>query len=122
MAKNGRPRKEISLTELDKLCVLQCLEVEIAGFFDMTVDTLETRVKEMTGMGFSEYFAQKRGTGKIALRRRQMQAALKGDRTMLVWLGKQYLDQAEKQETKHKVEGSLTINFVSQVPVKETIA
>jgi hypothetical protein len=29
----------------------------------------------------------------IALRRKQMELALKGDRTMLIWLGKQRLGQ-----------------------------
>lgn len=35
------------------------------------------------------------GKGKASLRRRQFQAALDGDRTMLIWLGKNYLGQSE---------------------------
>jgi hypothetical protein len=101
MAKNGRPVKEINLEELDKLCAMQCTEAEIAGWFDISVDTVERRVKEMAGVSFAEYFKQKRGKGKISLRRKQMQVALGGNPTMLIWLGKQYMDQKDKQEIEH---------------------
>lgn len=40
---------------------------------------------------------------KISLRRRQFQAADAGDKTMLVWLGKQYLEQKDRAETSQAV-------------------
>ena len=95
----GRPRIPIDWKEFDKLCGIQCLLEEIAAWFECTIDTIENRVKEEKGVTFSEYYRQKCGIGKIALRRQQFQLALKGDRTMLIWLGKQRLGQAEKQET-----------------------
>jgi hypothetical protein len=98
--KPGPKRKEISIAELDKLCGMQCTIIEIAGWFKCSVDTIETRVLEATGKRFSEYFEEKRGAGKAALRRRQFQRAMGGNGTMLVWLGKQYLDQSDKSEVK----------------------
>ena len=58
-------------------------------------------------MTFSQVFKAKRGVGKISLRRAQYQLALKGNSSMLIWLGKQYLDQAEnpsKMETDQEIE------------------
>lgn len=96
MATMGRPRIEIDWKEFDKLCGLQCSLEEIAGWFNCSVDTIENRVKEVHGITFSEYFAQKRSSGKISLRRKQYELAMSGNATMLLWLGKQYLGQTEK--------------------------
>ena len=97
----GRPRIEIDWKELDKLCGLQCSLEEIAGWFNCSVDTIEARIKETHGMTFPEYFAQKRSGGKISLRRKQYETAMSGNVSMLIWLGKQYLGQVDKQETTH---------------------
>jgi hypothetical protein len=96
--KMGRPRIEINWEQFDKLCGLQCTLLEIASYFDCSDDTIENRVKEVHGITFSEYFAKKRGKGKIALRRKQYEAAIAGNTTLLIWLGKQYLGQSDKQE------------------------
>jgi len=94
----GRPRIPIDWKEFSKLCELQCTEEEIASWFDLSIETLNQAVKRKYNKTFMEIFAKKRGKGKIALRRKQMQVAMKGDRTLLVWLGKNYLNQADKQE------------------------
>ena len=94
----GRPRKEINFVEFEKLCALQATQQEIADWFAIDTDTLDRRIKEHYECKFSEIFNQKRGRGKIALRRMQMQAAEKGNTTMLIWLGKQYLKQTDKNE------------------------
>lgn len=97
----ARPRIEIDFGELDKLCGLQCSQAEIASWFDVSIDTIEARIKERTGLSFPEYFEQKRGKGKIALRRKQYEAAMAGNTTLLIWLGKQYLGQSDKIESKN---------------------
>ncbi len=98
MSKMGRPRIEIDFEELDKLCALQCTQEEIAGWFECSIDTIEARIKERYDMTFPEYFAVKRQGGKISLRRKQYEVAMRGNTTMLIWLGKQYLSQTDKQE------------------------
>jgi len=90
----ARPLKEISQKDFEKLCGLQCTKEEICGFFDVTDKTLERWCKRIYKKGFSEVFAQKRGSGKISLRRSQFELAKK-NANMAIWLGKQYLAQRE---------------------------
>lgn len=90
----ARPLKEISQNDFEKLCGLQCTKEEICGFFGVTDKTLERWCRRTYKLGFSEVFAQKRGAGKISLRRSQF-ALAKKNANMAIWLGKQYLDQRE---------------------------
>lgn len=90
----ARPLKEISQRDFEKLCGLQCTKEEICGFFDVTDKTLERWCKRTYRRGFSEVFLQKRGSGKISLRRNQFELAKK-NANMAIWLGKQYLGQRE---------------------------
>lgn len=90
----ARPLKEISQKDFEKLCGLQCTKEEICGFFNVTDKTLERWCKRAYKLGFSEVFKQKRGAGKISLRRSQFELAKK-NANMAIWLGKQYLDQRE---------------------------
>lgn len=107
----GRPRKEVEWREFDKLCSLQCTEQEIADWFEMNTDTLETRIREKYNCRFSELYRQKRGRGKIALRRMQMQSAEKGNVVMQIFLGKQYLNQKDKFEDQTETQ-PIKIEFV----------
>jgi hypothetical protein len=108
----GRPRKEVDMQQLENLCKIQCTQVECATFFGMDRDILADRIKEVTGLSFPEFYEMHKGSGKISLRRTQMKMALGGDGqkpnvTMLIWLGKQYLGQSDRNEVTH--EGSLEI-------------
>lgn len=95
----GRPKKELDWDQIDKLCQIQCTIPEIAAFFECSDDTLDNHCKSLFGMKFSEYFAQKRQGGRMSLRRAQWQKAVhEKSNTMLIWLGKQYLDQSDKNE------------------------
>lgn len=98
MAKMGRPVKEIDWEEFDKLCGMQCTLREIAGWFQVSEDTIERRVKEEYKETFAEHYSKRSSTGKVALRRKQFDVAMKGHPTLLIWLGKQYLEQKDKME------------------------
>lgn len=91
----ARPRKEIDKIEFEKLCALQCTEEEICGWFGVTDKTLSSWCKRTYGLNFSEIYRQKRGVGKISLRRAQMRLAEKSA-SMAIWLGKQWLGQTDK--------------------------
>ena len=93
----ARPRKEIDQKQFENLCGLQCTKEEICHWFDTTDKTLESWCKRTYGHGFSEVFKQKRGIGKISLRRSQWRLAEKSA-AMAIWLGKQYLGQREEVE------------------------
>ena len=101
--KNGRPVKDIDFELIDNLCGIQCTGEEMASVLDIDYDTLNARIKEKTGKTFSEYFKQKSGKGKVSLRRKQFTLAQGGDKTMLIWLGKQYLNQSEKNEVQANI-------------------
>lgn len=90
----ARPRKEIDQKNFESLCGLQCTKEEICSFFDVTDKTLESWCKRTYKAGFSEVFKQKRGKGKISLRRNQFRLAEK-NANMAIWLGKQYLGQKD---------------------------
>lgn len=101
--KAGRPRKEIDQKQFENLCGLQCTLEEICGWFDVCSDTLESWCKRTYKKNFSEVFAQKRGKGKISLRRMQWRLA-ETSATMAIFLGKQYLGQKnEPLEVQHSV-------------------
>lgn len=95
----ARPRKEIDRDEFEKLCALQCTKAEVAGFFNVSEDTIERWCKRTYKESFAVVFANKRSGGKISLRRSQFRLAERDSR-MAIWLGKQYLEQCEPIEVK----------------------
>ena len=100
----GRPPISIDWDSFDKLCALHCTLKEIANFFDCSPDTIENKVKEYTlltygeQLTFSAYYSQKSSAGKISIRRKQYELAVGGNITMLIWLGKQWLEQTDKTD------------------------
>ena len=90
----ARPRKEIDQKQFENLCGLQCTLEEICGWFDVTDKTLDGWCKRTYHASFSEVFRQKRGAGKISLRRSQWRLAEK-NATMAIFLGKQFLGQRD---------------------------
>ena len=93
----ARPKKEIDKKQFENLCGLQCTKEEICAWFDITDKTLDAWCKRTYRQSFSVIFAQKRGKGKISLRRSQFRLAEK-NANMAIWLGKQYLDKKDKVE------------------------
>lgn len=91
----ARPHKQIDQKSFENLCRLQCTKEEICGFFEITDKTLESWCKRTYKKGFSEVFKEKRGAGKISLRRTQFRLAEKSA-AMAIFLGKQYLGQSDK--------------------------
>lgn len=98
----ARPRKEIDQKQFEQLCGLQCTKEEICGWFQLTDKTLENWCKRTYGAGFSDVFREKRGLGKISLRRAQWRLAEKSA-AMAIWLGKQYLGQTDKTEVSGEI-------------------
>jgi hypothetical protein len=88
----GRPPIPIDLAELEKLCVLQCTQREIAAWFGCTERTIESYAKKPE---VAEVMDRGRAKGQISVRRAQMKLLEAGNATMGVWLGKQYLGQRD---------------------------
>jgi transposase len=96
----ARPKKQLDKDTFEKLCGLHCTKEEIQAWFDVSDKTIDRWVRETYGekVSFSEVYRQKKSSGKISLRRKQYEAAMAGNTTLLIWLGKQYLGQSDKQE------------------------
>ena len=104
----GRPKKPINWKEAEKLCALQCSELEIADWFYISVDTLLRRLKEEKGVSFAEFFTIYRVQGKIALRRNLFKLSEKHP-AAAIFMAKNWLDMSDKQEIEHS--GNISRNI-----------
>lgn len=108
--KIGRP--EIEFDEKDLKVIETFGEIKasyelMAGHFGCSKATIIRRMED----GESEFCNRyKKGLSatKELLAKKQIEIAMKGNTTMLIWLGKQYLDQSDKQDIKqaHTLEGT----------------
>ena len=90
----ARPKKyDIDTEEVEKLAGYGCTNIEIADFFGCSSDLIEK--------SYSEFLTKGRANLKKRLRKAQLDTALSGNSTMLIWLGKQMLGQVDKQEIEH---------------------
>ena len=95
--KIGRPKTEIDLVELEKVCRLNCTMPEIAFYFNMPLRTLED--KYTNDQKIRETIQKGRATGMLSLRRKQIQIMNETNSTpMAIWLGKQILGQRDRHE------------------------
>src|SRR5680860_655010 len=83
----------IDLTELSKLAGLHCTTEEVAHWFGVTTKTISRKLQQKK---YREAWEHGMAKGKISLRRMQWRKAEAGDRTMLIWLGKQWLKQSDR--------------------------
>lgn len=86
----ARPLIEIDPVIVEKMASLGCKNTEIAAHFNCTDDTITNR--------FSAELAKGRANLKMSLRQLQIKSAQNGNVAMLIWLGKQYLDQQDKTQ------------------------
>ena len=82
----GRPPKRINLSLIERLAGLGCTDAELAFACKVSVRTIESR--RASSMSFNNACERGRAKVRLSLRRKQLQLALNGNVTMLVWLGK----------------------------------
>lgn len=88
MAQIEKKSYKLDVDLIAKLASIMCSYEEIAMIMNTSVDNLKKRYKDIIEKGRAE--------GKKSLRRKQMEVALeKGDVRMLIFLGKNYLDQKD---------------------------
>ena len=83
----GRPKKQVNAALVEELASIGCTEDEIASACDCSVSTLDRR--------FADVIRKGRDSAKSSIRRLQFKSANAGNVTMQIWLGKQYLGQAD---------------------------
>jgi hypothetical protein len=115
-----KPLHQLDYKKLDAMCAIHCTGEECAAILGIDYDTLNRALKRDGNKGFAEYFKQKGASGKMSLRRKQFDHAMSGNSTMLIWLGKQWLNQVDKSENVGTGDAQpLTLNFGVAAAVKD---
>ena len=83
----GRAKTVIPEEQVLELSKLHCTSKEMAEFFSVPLSTFTDNFRDIITKGRLET--------KQRLRAAQLKLALNGDRTMLIWLGKNILQQSE---------------------------
>jgi AraC-like DNA-binding protein len=89
----ARPQKTATLTEeqIEHLAAIGCADDEIASLANLS----ETQLRR----SFGTQLKHGRANLRVRVRRKQIERAESGSDTMLIWLGKVYLNQRETVET-----------------------
>lgn len=101
--KGGRPRRVLEMREqkfLEAMCSAGALKEDICEALGMDRNTIDAICKREFGLGFSAYRKQKKGKGRAMLCAKQLEVALRGNVAMMIWLGKQWLEQKEPVQRK----------------------
>ena len=87
---------EIDLGLVERSAHIGCTNDEIVALLGIGRSTFYDRLKDDPEL--QEVIDRGRAVGRATLRRLQWQGAESGNPTMLIWLGKQMLDQKDKLE------------------------
>ncbi|GAB4133097.1 MAG: hypothetical protein Kow0040_14910 [Thermogutta sp.] len=92
------PRKQLAINKelVENLAAIGCTDAEIAAVCRVSERTIQRRCRLSIDAG--------RARLKESLKRKQVELALSGNTAMLIWLGKQYLDQRDRQDVAHSGE------------------
>lgn len=115
-------QKIISWDEVDSYLQSGCKGTEVADILGIHPDTLYKRCQDEIGTTFSAYSQQKRAKGCAILQVAQFDLAIKGNATMLIWLGKQRLGQHEPEPetpTKNLAAVQELFNYISNGKISE---
>jgi len=94
-------KARISLAEVQRLSRLNPTHSELAAYFGVSLATIDRRFRD--DEKFRKAVADGNNERKTSLRRLQWEAATKGNTAMLIFLGKNELDQRDVAETQIKV-------------------
>lgn len=93
-----RPRIKIIKDDFERLCGLFCTLDDVSGWFKCSPDTIERWVKRTYKETFADILKRYSSSAKVSLRRKQLELANRGSVPLLIWLGKQHLNQKDKHE------------------------
>jgi hypothetical protein len=116
MAKSGPkgPHYKMDWVKVEKMLQAQCTQKEIASILGCTPETLAIHCKNDTGMTWGEFSQLHKGSGRSVLRQAQWdEAIVQRDKALLIFLGKQYLNQKDRREeiTKEKPPTEIKVTF-----------
>jgi hypothetical protein len=91
----GRPTSVIDWDEVKESLLKGCTGQDIAAEQGVYYGTLTEACRREQKVQWTEFCSMYRHRGDALLRKKQFDSAMTGDRTLLVWLGKQRLDQRD---------------------------
>lgn len=106
--------------QFKKLCGIFCTKKEICSIMGISDHrTLDSRIKESfpETPTWEEAFDLFSGHGRASLRRKQFELAMNGDKTMLIFLGKNYLAQSDNGLRDEQPKPKANVTEVSQLEV-----
>ena len=97
--RRGAPKKVLNAGMIQIMAMKGLIQEDIAAVLGCSADTIYRN--------YAGAFAIGRQKCMSSLRRKQFEMAMKGDRTMLVWLGKNLLGQKDRHELTGKDDSPL---------------
>ena len=94
----ARPEAKIDLTELEKLCNMQCTDEEIAAFFGVNKRTIERRRKIAK---FRDIMDRAKAKGRVSVRRHLFRLAGKDNVAAAIFLAKNLLGYRDVVNNEH---------------------
>jgi hypothetical protein len=107
----GHPVKEINWSEIELAAEKQWNLKQLAALVGCDVKTLVAGIQRQYGIESSAYLAIKKEVGWARLLTKQYDMAMDGSVALLIWLGKNYLGQSDKQHIEQEVSGNVTSNL-----------
>jgi DNA-binding NarL/FixJ family response regulator len=104
----GRPHISLDEKKIGKLAFQGCKNSEIALIIGCDDETLKNN--------YSRILDKKRAERRAAFRETQTLKALAGDTAMLIFLGKNELEQSDKQDVNHSGSVAIPVTFIMPRP------
>lgn len=115
----GRKQIAIDWERVNDLLKAQCDVTGIAAILGICRDTLYRRCQIDNNVDFQTYSITKKAEGRESLREAMYNIAKSGDKTMMIWLSKQYLGMSEKVEQKNKEEKEIDWSTITDEQLSE---
>jgi methylphosphotriester-DNA--protein-cysteine methyltransferase len=96
----AQPRVEFSWEKLDALLQFKATLKFCAEYLEVSVDTVQRRIKEEKGITFEEYAALKLQRTAVKLQQKAIEMALGGNTVMMIFALKNFAGWSDKIETK----------------------
>lgn len=107
-----KARKEIDWDVADRLIECGNSGTAVAAHFGIHPDTLHDRCLIEKGVSYTSYSTEKKQKGICRLLAKQYEVAMKGNTTMLIWVGKQMAGQRDfKEEQNQQQKVVLEVNY-----------
>ena len=111
----SRPRIFIDREKFEHLLTIQCTKQDICQHFRCSHDTVEAWCKRTYKRTFSDVADDFHADGRVSLRRIQYSMAENGNVQMAIHLGKQWLGQTDKTESKVQADMNIKHGAVTRV-------